>query len=204
MLSLFLTILSFCFYLVIVANFGSKPEADAIYIPVLSLIISPQIFRCLSHSFCLTDLSLIVLSGSLSPFRSLLLSFLPPSYCIMMAREKKSYNIPCHCPILFPIWFSAKEKSSSVTVSKFKFWRENLGFQAVSPGIQTSRKKKYNKRDFPPWCFLLLWFKPSSATVEWQYFKHSQLDTGCFISNLHSPLYVGSASMSLHGRGRKS
>lgn len=181
MLSLFLTILSFCFYLVIVANFGSKPEADPIYIPVLSLIISPQIFRCLSHSFSLTDLSLIVLSGSLSPFRSPLLSSLPPSYCIMMAKEKNSpTHIPCHCLILFPILIFCKRKELASHCQQVQILEGKPWLPSSATRNTNLQEKKNNKRDFPPWCFLLLWFKPSSATGEWQYFKHSQLDTGCF------------------------
>lgn len=68
------------------------------------------------------------------------------------------------------------KKELFIHCEEINTWRENSGFQAVSPGIQTSRKK----RAFPLWCFLFLWFKTSPAIVEWRYFKQSLLDIGCF------------------------
>lgn len=117
MLSLIFTMSCFCFYVVVVANLSSKPEVDPIYIPVLFLFISPWIFICLSYSFFLMDLSLIVLSGCLSPFLSPLFSSLPPSYHIMMTKMFHPYPLLLSHLIFHPDFLQVKGAIHSQSAS---------------------------------------------------------------------------------------
>lgn len=138
-----------------------------------SVNLYESLILILSHG----SLFLRVLSGSLilTP---------PPFLCPFFRLYNYGKNNILHISYaIIPSYFSwlilCKWELLFILYQEIKFLKGKAWFLSRVTR-NTNLQEKNNKRVFPLWCFLFLWFKTSPAMVEWQYFKHNQLDTGCF------------------------